>query len=484
MFVTILKKEFMENLANRRFWMALILCVLIIPLGFYMGSKEAQSRADQYQESMKFYRESHQTVADISLRGGKAFRSPSPLSFMASGVEHLFPSAVVSVGFLTYRGAQIRLLNDRSLDNPYSLLYGRLDMTFITVNILAILAMIFTFNTISGEKESRCLSQILSNSVARPTLILAKTAAPVCILSMALITGILLGAGLLILEGSPVFSDKTLFTLFLSGITATLLFIAVFIMLGLMISCLTRRAANTILLLMACWVLFAMILPRTGGILAKLLIPVKSRQVIEMEKNQLRLQAEQNMEQAISDLMNSSPNIRNQSISNFLNNLRSGNEEAQAYQEAQDRIQEENKTRLAADLEDLERHYQNKRNRQMALARHLARLSPVTCFTHILIELSHTGFLEFREWQKTRSEFTGLLNREICDRADPSLRFKNFSSSRSNVDRQAPAPVYTPRPVLLSSVFQNILPDTLLLFLYGILFFAGAHAAFIRYDVR
>ncbi len=171
MFKVLFYKELQDNIQNFRFVIALILCVTIIPLGFYVNFKEYEAKEQNYKESVKLYEESHKIILDVMHTGGEAFRPPSSLSMLSSGVEFLLPNSVETVGYLTYRGAQTQFNNSRSLDSPFSFLYGYLDLTFIVSVIISLLAMLLTYNSLAGEKESRTLSQILSNSVSRNTII-------------------------------------------------------------------------------------------------------------------------------------------------------------------------------------------------------------------------------------------------------------------------------------------------------------------------
>jgi hypothetical protein len=72
--------------------------------------------------------------------------------------------------------------------------------------VLSILAVLFAFNGVSGEKERRTLAQVFSNSVPRSTLITAKMAAAFTLIAAAFLVGLLLGALTLAFQGfEPLF---------------------------------------------------------------------------------------------------------------------------------------------------------------------------------------------------------------------------------------------------------------------------------------
>jgi len=83
MFRTIFNKEILENITSSRFLTVLILCLIIIPLGVYVSTRDFQTRQQSYQESVNLYEESHKLPTDLLYRGAKAYRPPSPLSFLS-----------------------------------------------------------------------------------------------------------------------------------------------------------------------------------------------------------------------------------------------------------------------------------------------------------------------------------------------------------------------------------------------------------------
>ena len=77
MFKNILFKELHENILDLKFIIAALLCIIIIPLGFYINKKDYENKKDNYRESVRIYFNSHKTLGDISRFGAAAFRAPS-----------------------------------------------------------------------------------------------------------------------------------------------------------------------------------------------------------------------------------------------------------------------------------------------------------------------------------------------------------------------------------------------------------------------
>lgn len=483
MFKIVFYKELLENIQSSRFIIAFILCMAIIPLGFYVNYKDYETQQKNYMESVRRYEENHKTIEDIMRQGGAVFRPPSPLSILSSGVEFLFPHSVETVGFLTYQGAQLQFNNDRSLESPYPFLYGRLDLTFIVSVIISVLAMLFTFNSVAGEKERRTLSQILSNPVPRNTVIVAKMTANFLLLSIAFLLAVLVGILILILLRFEVFGSQGLFLHLLLGIGVSLLFIFTFLNFGLLVSSLNKSSISAIVSLMFFWVLLFMIFPKGSVIASKIIRPVKSQQVIDLEKSRYRLQIDKELEEEIDKLKETSPGLKEMSLSQFTKNLREGAENVKDYVEKQNQLREQYKIKGEAELNKIDSYYEKQRSVQADLAQNISRLSPVSCFIHFMTEISNTGLVEYQQWKQTRSRFKQLLDEEICSKHERT-RFGNFSMSDFKGDRNAPAPKLKYQPVSFSKVIISVLPDFVLLLLFCILFFAGAYVSFLKYDVR
>ena len=104
MFKTIVIKEFQENIRDSRFVVAMLLCMIIIPLGFFINAKDYQAKEQNDRDSVRLYDDSHKMVIDVMRLGGAAFRPSSPLSMLSGGVEHLLPTSVETVGYITNMG--------------------------------------------------------------------------------------------------------------------------------------------------------------------------------------------------------------------------------------------------------------------------------------------------------------------------------------------------------------------------------------------
>ena len=483
MFKTLFEKEIKQNIQNHRFTIAMIVCCLLIPLSFFFNQKHYESRRTSYEESVRLYEDSRKTISDLGLNGAAVYRPPSPLMLLSTGVEYLIPDGVETIGFLTSRGIQTRDINTSSFSNPFASLYGHMDLNFIVCVILSILSVLFSFNSIAGEKENRSLSLIISNAVPRPVLLLAKSAACFLLLSIAFLTGILAGFLTLEISGYHLLANIALLLPFLYALCAGLLIISVMVNLGLLVSTLFKNSITSILVLIVCWAFFYQLLPKSSVILSRFIKPVTSQQVVDMEKQLFRLNLQAKMDADIDRRLESDAALKQLGGRNFFRNIGKGNPLVDSYLEDTEAIQSDFQSSLAQGLRDIDLKYNSQRASQASIARNIARLSPLCCFSHFLVELSRTGILANHRWQETHQRLREVLDREIAGR-QKSIRYGNMSQSSFNGDRSDPAPRVHYQDIPRGAVFKASWPDLLLLALYGLLFFSGAFAAFMRYDVR
>jgi len=484
MFKVIFLKELLESIQNYRFMIALILGLTIIPLGIYVNGKDYQARYRNYQETVRIYEESHKTIQDVMHLGGAAFRPPSPLSIISTGVEYLFPSSIESEGSLiTSFGAQTRFNNTRTLDNPQLYLYGALDMTFIISIVISLLAMLLTYNSVAGEKEQRTLSLICSNAVPKNLIISAKMLAYGVLLSLTFFLGILLGIFVLLMMGFEVWTGSGFILRFSLGVAVSIIYVLTFSNFGVLISSLNKRAVSAIISLMFCWAILFMIFPKASVIVSKIIKPVRSQQVIDLEKSQIRRQLEEEEFNELQKLRNVFPVVKDMSMPEFMKKLKQEDKDAVAYDKKQNELKDYYQTKCAAEWGRVDSFYENQRLNQAGLARDISRLSPISCFVHLMAELSNTGLLEYKQWKQTRSRLKQLLDSEINDKMR-RVNFGEYSFSRFNGDENALMSRIEYQLVPFRKVWSAVWPDFVLLLLYGIMFFLGAYVVFLKYDVR
>ncbi len=463
-------KEIREAFASRRFWVVLILCLILIPLGVEVSLKDYQTRLQNYREAVRIYQEQTKTASDLIYQGGaKAFAPPSPLSFLSLGLELVNPNIAESKYKSGEPPAVMRLINSQGRDNLYEFFYGPLDLVFAVAVVMSFLAVILTYGAIAGEKEQGTLRQVLSNSVPRAEVLLAKAVANVLALLIPFLLALAASLILIEVQGNPITAVLGAWTSIGLAIIIAILFIGAFFNLALLVSSLTKQAVVALVALLLLWVSLYGVYPRLSSAVAQIVAPSKSEARVALEKAQLRRNIQKERDAEIDHL--------NQTLPDDIT--------SPAAKEGM-KTQEEIRNRYEAKLEEgwraMDRDIEVREGKRNALAVAIARLSPVTSFIRPMAELARTGRLEYEQFQGGVRRFEETLNRDIFGKYKMTL-YKHAVLFDSAVLPVA-APVFTYVPAAPRAIVRDVLPDIVLLVLFNLVFFAGAFVAFLRYDVR
>ncbi|MBN1506550.1 MAG: ABC transporter permease subunit, partial [Sedimentisphaerales bacterium] len=289
MFGTLLAKEILETVLDLRFVVATLLCVVLIPLGMYVSREDYEQRLAAYQREHDTYRQRHGTPEPpvTGREEAQGFRPPSVLSIFASGLDPFLPDKVAT----SYTGL-FRTLKEAGTGNPQSLLFGKADLLFNVTFLVSLIALVFTFNCVSGERERGTLRLAIANSVPRSRILLSKIAGKYIALLIPFTLSILIA--LLVLGGSsvvPIGSPQVWLTV-LVILAATLLFLLGMVSLGICISTFTRHSMGSIVLLFLVWAMFLFGVPKISPMLAEILHPAESGSVIDLAKRMAREEIE------------------------------------------------------------------------------------------------------------------------------------------------------------------------------------------------
>ena len=486
MLKTLFLKEIQDSIHSYKFIMVFILCLILIPLSIYVTLKDYEQKLNDYNDSIRLYQERSEGQID-GMFSAEGYHPPSNRSVFAAGLEPYFPQKVV-----TSRNGLYQMLSVSSMNNPQSLLFGKIDFLFNVSFVLSLMALIFTFHSITGEKEMGTLRLIMSSSVPRWKILLAKILGNYLVFLIPFITGLL--AAMLVVQFSGMISlfSKTNFPAFFLIICLTLLFLYLMFNLGIFISTRTRRSITSMVMQLFIWVFLVMIIPKTGPMIAQIIHPIKSQQVINIEKQIIKQNLDKECTQKKGELLETICNKQGMPIREAL-----GSNKWQAikdqYDQEKNRIDDDYNERISNALTSIDQQYFNERNAQAGIAMNLSRISPVSCYTYILSELAGTGVLEWMNFQQQARQFQKQAEKDIYNNfirttySDASgQRFmtkfgypKGFNASK------VPVPHFSDyQHVTMTDVLRNRWLDILLLILFSVLFFAATYVSFLKYDVR
>ncbi len=483
----LIKKEIIETILDLRFIIVALLCVVLIPLGMYVSRKDYEQRLAGYQRAYQMYRQSNTKRLkpfDFSLVM-EGYRPPSPLSVFACGIEPFMPDKV-----LTSRSGFFHTAKESSIDNPQSLLFGKVDLLFNVGFVMSLAALIFTFSSISGEREAGTLRLMIANSIPRSQVLLGKVMGKYATLMIPFVVSILIA--LIVLSVSPVVSivSPQLCLSFLVILIVTFLYILAMINLGVLISTLTHKSITSNVVALLFWVVFIIAVPKISPLMAEIVYPIQSRNVVDMRKRILKEGIIEELEQRklqLSDAAMSKFGLSGAEHTVFDFQKDPQGIKAKAWYDSEvTALGDEYEKRIANELRKIEQDYRNKTNVQTSITMGLSRISPASCYTYLISELSGTGVMERDNFMDNALRFQEKAKQTIHDKFEVETLGTRTSVAVTGelAKSEVSPPEMDYRRRTLAEAFEAGWTDILMLFLFNILFFIAAFLRFRKYDVR
>lgn len=280
MFLTLIRQELLTHLMSARFFAAVIITLLLVVANTFVLIGAHEERLADYSQKEAVNRETVAATPAYSVLKLKVQRPPNPLSLFSAGLETRFGSdidiAFDSVPALSNPIADVRPEEAQwtfgsvpslsspgtplGLNNPYLHLFSQIDIVFTFQVVLSLLSLLFAYDAIAGDWETGTLRLVLSHSVGRGSVLLAKYLAAMGCLLLPVLMSLLLALIQCSFARSLQFSTDDF--LRIGGIVlTTIVYLSVFYLIGLLISTTTRRAATSLMLCMFLWVVLVLVYP-------------------------------------------------------------------------------------------------------------------------------------------------------------------------------------------------------------------------------
>jgi len=490
MLSTLILKEIHETIITYRFLIATLLCLILIPLGMYVSLKDYVQRYGEYQDSIRLYEEKAKGNINSGFRA-EGYRPPSPLSIFSLGFKHTLPYKVT-----TSPEGEFSIEIQTISHNSESVLFGEVDFVFIMSFVLSILALIFTFNTISGEKELGSLRLVLSNAVSRWKIILAKILGNYIVLLVPFIIGGLISLLVIVrINAFALFSRENSPSILMIFLISIMFLFAIF-NLGIFLSTRSRNSITSIIISLFIWVIFVLVVPKVSSMIARVVYPIKAQQIVTIEKQMVKNSIEKELDSKRKTLLEGilmDNGLDPQSVQLFSSEIDPAVMKAlKQYDETAIPLEAEYRERISNAVKNIERDYQNKKNTQTAISINLARISPICSFTHILSEISGTGTGEIENFARQAHRFQGQVEDEIYNHyfyqkylfGSMGVGWTSKKDQAFDEQKIAVPHLVNYKHISLIQALRTSWVDILILLLFGILLFAASFVSFLRYDVR
>lgn len=280
MFLTLIRQELLTHLMSARFFAAVLITLLLVVANTFVLIGAHEERLADYSQKEAVNRETVAATPAYSVLKLKVQRPPNPLSLFSASLETRFGSdidiAFDSVPALSNPIADVRPEEEQwtfgsvpslsspgtplGLNNPYLHLFSQIDIVFTFQVVLSLLSLLFAYDAIAGDWETGTLRLVLSHSVGRGSVLLAKYIAAMVCLLLPVLMSLLLALIQCSFARSLQFNTEDF--LRIGGIVlTTIVYLSVFYLIGLLISTTTRRAATSLMLCMFLWVVLVLVYP-------------------------------------------------------------------------------------------------------------------------------------------------------------------------------------------------------------------------------
>ena len=465
---TMVRKELVQNLLELRFVVCAVLCVVLGSLSVFVLRADLAAKRTDYSENRQLYQqqaEEYGSYRDLDNLGVRVDRPPQDFQVLFFGMEKT-TDRTAQIG-----GNFMPGFEGNFTTNPMVLMLPVADMLFVVGVVLSLLAFFISYDAVAGERESGTLKLLMSYSIPRDLVILAKWIGGYMSLALPFFASLVLGALLINTSGEIVFSAQDWQAFMISGVVSLVL-IAVMFSIGLMVSVLARRSSTSIFSLLAIWVLLALIIPNAGPYVAEVVAPVPDVGQVE------RMIAERT--KALNDAFFAE--MRSMRRGNFRNMSREERAEVR-------RKMVEGRGVLQRDIhrltEEIVRDFERQLSHQVDVARILTRISPVATYVYANTDIGVTGVRHEQELVNAlrayQRQFARYVDEKMAESGDSGGMFWGSSNDEEySIDDM---PVFTYRPENLGMRLQVRSTDVLLLFVFAVLFFMIAFVAFLRTDI-
>ena len=259
-------KEILENLLSFRFILSLLLVIALFAVsGFvFVGKYRQQSSVfwEKTNENLTGLGEQTDKLYKLAFYKQNVWRKPKALALCAEGSEKSLPDCF-TFDIFTTNLPEIKGQGNFTLSH-----FNSIDWVFIISMILSFLALVFTYDTISGEKEDGTLRLMLSNTIPRHKLLLGKYLGVLLSIGIPLFIGLLVSLIIVVASNTAVFSGFDWLKI-LTVVLLSFLYLSIFIFLGMLISSRTAHPANSMVMLLLIWVVVAVLIPSFGRIISE-----------------------------------------------------------------------------------------------------------------------------------------------------------------------------------------------------------------------
>jgi ABC-type transport system involved in multi-copper enzyme maturation permease subunit len=380
--IAIIKREILEHLQNLQFVILIVLSIMLFAMNGWVTVRKHREQMARYNQAVTEVSHYH------SAQRTSLYMRPNPLVLLADGGSQHQPAGYTlePKGRLTPLPAGPKNFKMPTVTD--------LDWAFIIKVVFSLYVLLLAFRGISGEKEIGTLSLVLSNTLRRSQLLIAKYASILITIGIPLVVG-----GMVSLSVVSIFLPDALSLTVVPRIGLMVLmaffYLSIFTFLGLFVSSVVSRSSVVLLILLSAWILLVVVVPNVSGILSDKLARVPSefqtaRQVGPILQEQVWARIDKVRERIKQGELTDETAIKKETDS--------------AFEKGQ---------------EDVRNHYalyENAMKRRASVARNLSRLSPTAMFQFACESLADTGPRREERFLRDAAAYSAIYDSYILEK--------------------------------------------------------------------
>jgi len=471
----LVRKEIMVNLLSLRFTFTLLLSILLFAVSsfVYVARYEQQSQDywKQTNENLSKFSDNAKQLYKLAFLQQKFWRRPKPLTLCVEGFERYLPNLIDSSVFF------MRLPEIGGRENFLLRRYSDIDWFFIISVPMSFVALLFTYDSFCGEKETGTLRLILSSSIPRYKILVGKYLGALAALAIPLFAGLLINL-IIVLASGIVDINSADWLRFFAIFLLSILFMSVFLLLGIFVSSRVSHSISSIVILLLIWAGMIVLIPSLGRIVAEtsvnVLTPAEFHKRFMENLQQMEHDAEtgkygKNAHELWHEDRNN-PLVNPPAAARFCN-------------------------AKAASMNKLWEQQHNQMLAQAYAGRNFASISPAVIYQRASEILAGTGirrcvnlYWQVKRYRENLQQY--ILDQDAEDPNSLHLLFDNDFSvemwgtiSKKPVDFST-VPKFQEQDYPVAESFHLAMWDIGVLLLWNLVIFTAAFVSFLRYDVR
>ena len=463
----IAKRELYDNLNSLRFALATVLILALMLTNAVLYLREHPKRTQAYHNAaanaVKTLEARSTSLYRLATEGpGDLHKAPSPLRFCAEGDEAFLPTHASGANFAR-RIADMtpiwRMGYPQETPNLFNIRpdFTILDWAFIVGYVLSFIALLFTFDSISGELERGTLRLTLANPIPRYVVLVGKFLGAFISINIPFAVAVLMNLLLISTSDAVQLNAEAWGRLgVLYGVVV--LYTCLFIVLGILISAAVRESGVSLVVLLLIWVSFVVFIPNTlASIGSRMSVPIAYMEFWD-RRIQLADEAREAYRDKYGDSQTSLPA----------------------------HVLGEYVTTEAEEYERFNEAYLKQQIEQGKRARTITRISPAAIIQRLFEAFAGTGFERHLQFVENVQRYAREYREFVVDtdRADPeSLHVVGIQEGMS---QKPVSPAAIPKfkdTLSLNRDFNTAATDLLLLVLFLAVLVSGAYLAFIHLEI-